>query len=135
MVRPLLIALAMAVLAAPAALATGPPSRPFQFTDVSTGSISGYNHVAPGVAPVWKNDASGAALVDGVVVIVDDLLSSVRMWREGEDEAEHGVNAPLHQLHKDVEGATQRDGKLIISCSMTGQTTRQRTHRREHDLQ
>jgi hypothetical protein len=93
----------------------------FEFGNIVTGDISGYDKVAPGVAPVWKNDASGAAVVDGVNIVVDDLMSSVRMWYSDLDESS-GVNFPLPTVHKDLEGATQIDGKVYITCSMTSPT-------------
>lgn len=100
----------------------GAANADFQFTQITTGNISGYDHVAPGVPPTWKNDASGAARVGNINVIVDDLMSAVRMWNAYTDEAVSGQNIYLPTTHKDLEGATQIfDGtKLLITCSMTG---------------
>jgi hypothetical protein len=110
----------IAILLAPVA-AVPPASKPFSFTNIVTGNISSY-HFIPGPPPVWKNDASGAALVNGVIILVDDLMSSVRMYREGESEAAQGIMYPLHVTHSDLEGATTLTGTLVITCSMSGKT-------------
>jgi hypothetical protein len=96
-------------------------ATPFEFTSMTTGNYSGYNHASPGVAPRWKNDASGAARVGVLNIMVDDLLSSVRVWNAFQDEATYGVNVQLPSNHKDLEGATQiADGtQLLITCSMS----------------
>lgn len=75
-------------------------ASPFEFNSVTTGNISGYDHIAPGVAPTWKNDASGAARVGNINVIVDDTTPFLRMWNAFQDEATYGVDAPLPTVHK-----------------------------------
>jgi hypothetical protein len=42
------------------------------------------------------------------------------MWRDGQDESVSGVSRPLHLTHRDLEGATQLNDQLIVTCSMTG---------------
>ena len=85
------------------------------FGTITTGFIAKY-HERP--AGTFTQDLSGAATDGKVIIFADDGGSFIRVVRGGLPDTQ-AVNVPLGLEHKDMEGATFRNGVFAVITSHT----------------
>jgi hypothetical protein len=96
------------------------------FGTITTGFIAKY-HERP--AGTFTQDLSGAATDGKVIIFADDGGSFIRVVRGGLPDTQ-AVNVPLVIEHKDIEGATFRNGVFAVITSHTKTGSENQSFRR-----
>jgi hypothetical protein len=96
------------------------------FGTITTGFITKY-HERP--AGTFTQDLSGAATDGKVIIFADDGGSFIRVVRGGLPDTQ-AVNVPLVLEHKDIEGATFRNGVFTVITSHTKTGSENQSFRR-----
>jgi hypothetical protein len=96
------------------------------FGTITTGFIAKYQERPAGT---FTQDLSGAATDGKVIIFADDGGSFIRVVRGGLPDTQ-AVNVPLVLEHKDMEGATFRNGVFAVITSHTKTGSENQSFRR-----